>query len=114
MKRRMTIPKIKEWISWYFCFYGTNICQGLANILQALGLSLSSRGIQWSRKSDSVNSPSVTDTAVDSVLMHNQVLTVGVDKKTDQVGAHVVTAEIGQRLSQMDLVEVNLFGNQLV
>jgi hypothetical protein len=41
--------------------------------------------------------------------MYDQVLAVCVDKKTDQVRAHVVTAEIGQRLSQMDLVEVNLF-----
>lgn len=82
--------------------------------LLALGLSLSSRRIQRNRKSDPVNSSSVTDTAIDSVLVHNQVLAVGVDKKTDQVGAHVVTAEIGQRLSQMYLVEVNLFGNRLV
>lgn len=82
--------------------------------LHALGLSLSSRRIQRSRKADPVNSPSVSDTSVDSVLVHDQVLAVGVDKKTDQVWAHVVTTEIGQRLGQMDLVEVNLFDDQLV
>ena len=82
--------------------------------LHALGLSLGSRRIQRSRKSNPVNSPSVSDTAIDSVLVHDQVLAVSVDKKTDQVRAHIVTAEIGQRFGKMDLVEVNLFDDQLV
>lgn len=47
---------------------------------------------QRSRQPNPINRPGMHHTPILVILLDNQVLAVGIDKQTDQVGAHVMAA----------------------